>query len=342
MQHRQQHGQTVLIQPHRHPPGVTQLAVIHQGLHLHQQRAAALPGHHHDTAGNGLLVAGQKNSRGIAHFPQALVRHGEHTQLIDGTKAILHRPDHTEAVVLLAFKIEHAVHHMLQHPRPGQGAFLGDMPHQEQGGAGLLGETHQCRSTFAHLRHAARSGAEPFGINGLDGVHHHHPGFFPVGGGQDVLDAGFRHQAQLVHGQVQAPGPQGHLLQGFFPGDVERGLMTRQMSHGLQQNGGFADTRIAADQHHGALHQTAAQDPVQLTGAGGGAGFLHQVDLRHGGDLTGLPGPAGLATPVGGHATIRVELRKSVPGTAIGTLPRPLGEYTAAIAADKLGFCLGH
>ena len=41
VQHRQQHGQAVLLQSHRHPTRVAEGAVIHQGLNLDQQRPGA-------------------------------------------------------------------------------------------------------------------------------------------------------------------------------------------------------------------------------------------------------------------------------------------------------------
>ena len=37
MQHRQQHGETVVVHPHRHPARIGELGVIHQRLQLHQQ-----------------------------------------------------------------------------------------------------------------------------------------------------------------------------------------------------------------------------------------------------------------------------------------------------------------
>ncbi len=48
---------------------------------------------------------------------------------------------------------------------------------------------------------------------------------------------------------------------------------------GLEHQRGFADARIAADEHQGTGHQAAAQHPVEFVDAGGLALF---VDDFHG------------------------------------------------------------
>jgi hypothetical protein len=49
--------------------------------------------------------------------------------------------------------------------------------------------------------------------------------------------------------------------------------------HRLQQQGGFANARIAADQHHAAFDHATAQHPVQLIDAGGVALEVCRLDL---------------------------------------------------------------
>ena len=56
----------------------------------------------------------------------------------------------------IAFEIERRIHHMFQHTRPGQRAFLGDMPHQHQRKAACLGQPDQFSRASAHLRHRPR------------------------------------------------------------------------------------------------------------------------------------------------------------------------------------------
>ena len=115
VQHREQHGQAVLFQPHSDPPGITQLAVVHQGLDLHQQGPGALPYHHHSTAGGGLVAAVEENSRGIFHFLHALLGHGEYPQLIDRAEAVFLAAQGAEARVVGALQQDGAVDHVLQH-----------------------------------------------------------------------------------------------------------------------------------------------------------------------------------------------------------------------------------
>jgi hypothetical protein len=55
----------------------------------------------------------------------------------------------------------------------------------------------------------------------------------------------------------------------------------------LQQQGGFANARVAADQHHAALDHAAAQHPVQVLMAGGGARHIDRIDLAQGGHFGG-------------------------------------------------------
>ena len=66
-QHGQQQRRTVVVKPGSHAAGLPKAAFGHQGLHLHQDRAAAL--HHADNAGAGNLLrpAGKEHFRGVFH-----------------------------------------------------------------------------------------------------------------------------------------------------------------------------------------------------------------------------------------------------------------------------------
>ncbi len=74
----------------------------------------------------------------------------------------------------VALEIQHRVHDMLQHARPGQRAFLGDVADQNDGDVLALGDARQLRGALAHLRHRTGRRSELFGIHGLDRVDHHH------------------------------------------------------------------------------------------------------------------------------------------------------------------------
>ena len=47
----------------------------------------------------------------------------------------------------------------------------------------------------------------------------------------------------------------------------------------LKQQGGFADARLAADEHRAARYDAAAEDPVELSDAGGRARRVVGIDL---------------------------------------------------------------
>jgi hypothetical protein len=111
-----------------------------------------------------------------------------------------------------------------------------------------------------------------------------------------MLDAGLRQQPQAADRAARyrprQPEPvraQAHLLRRLLAGDVEHRLARRHRGGGLQQQRRLADAGIAADQHHRARHQAAAEHPVQLDAARrGGSGCSGQ---RRG------PAPAAAATP---------------------------------------------
>ena len=65
--------------------------------------------------------------------------------------------------------------------------------------------------------------------------------------------------------------------------------MAGEMRQGLQQQRGFADAGIAADQYHPALHQAAAQHAVEFGDAGRRA---RHVTGFHFGQFCNLPDDA--------------------------------------------------
>ena len=68
------------------------------------------------------------------------------------------------------------------------------------------------------------------------------------------------------------------------PVTYSAGRPALQGVHGLQQQGGFANARVAANQHHAAFHDAAAQHAVQLVDA---AGVRHILRLDGGQGITG-------------------------------------------------------
>ena len=89
---------------------------------------------------------------------------------------------------------------------------------------------------------------------------------------QDDLQVGFCHQEQFLwEGYFalaltfeQAYRPHFDLPLGFFAGNIQHRVVFGHFYGGLQQQGRFANARIAADQHHGARYDTASQDARKL------------------------------------------------------------------------------
>ena len=174
VEHGQEHGQAVLLQPHREPLGREAVRIVHQCLNFHQQRPRAFLRDQHARAGHIIAIARQKNRRWVGHTFQSLLGHRKHTQLIGRAEAVFHRPYHAVIGMLVALEIKHRVHHMLEHARAGNRTIFGNMPHQNHRNAHLLGHARELRRTFAHLRHRARRGRDLVGIHGLNRIDHHH------------------------------------------------------------------------------------------------------------------------------------------------------------------------
>ena len=75
-------------------------------------------------------------------------------------------------------------------------------------------------------------------------------------------------------------GTHRHLLQRFFPGDVQGLHLLGKLAQRLQQQGGFPGAWITADQNGTAGHHTAAQHAVKLFKTGRKTRQLFQTDIR--------------------------------------------------------------
>ena len=213
VQHRQQHRQATHVQAQTDAPRHRGVALVDQRLNLDQQRPGALAGDQYHAARGLAAVARQEDRRGVADGAQAALGHGEDAELVDGAEAVLDRPQHPKAAARLALEVEHRVDHVLQHPRPGDGALAGDMADQEQDGAAGLGEAHQPRGALAYLGDRAGGRLQGLGVDRLDRVDDDDPRLFMRGAVEDGLDAGLGQQPQAIRSQLQAMGAHGDLGQ---------------------------------------------------------------------------------------------------------------------------------
>ena len=153
------------------------------------------------------------------------------------------------------------------------------MADQHQRGAGRLGKSRQLRGAFAHLRYAARRGLQRLGIDGLDRVDHRDVGLLRHQYGQNLLELDFRQQVERRRIHRQAAGAQRNLLRGLLAAYIDRIAAAAKNRQRLQQQRGFADAGIAAEQHYRACHQPAAKHPVQLADAGQPARLFECFDF---------------------------------------------------------------
>ncbi len=205
------------------------------------------------------------------------------------------------------------------------------MADQQQHEAAPLGQADQLGGAGAYLGDCAGRGIQAVEIHGLDTVDHHHLGRgADIEAGDDVAQIGGRGQLHRRGHQVEAPGAQPHLVDRLFARDIDAGVFEGQGGGRLQQQRGFADAGIAADQNGGARDQPAAGDAVELGDAGdqagrrgGGAFEADQLDLAAG--FTGEPL---------GHAVGRGFLGDGVPGPAAFAFAGPARVDGTAFLAD--------
>ena len=216
-----------------------------------------------------MLAAREEQGGGIADLCEPFALHGENADLVHRAKAVLEAAQDAILVAALALEAEHDIDHMLQHARAGDGAILGDMAHQHQRHAIFLGIADEFEGTGAHLADGARRALDLVGMHGLDRIDHQQRGrLHAVQRGENVAHRGGGGQLDRRLGQPQPVGPQAHLPGRFLAADVDRRLTGQgQLGRRLQQQGGFADARIAAHENGAARHDAAAQRPVQLGNA---------------------------------------------------------------------------
>lgn len=141
---------------------------------------------------------------------------------------------------------------------------------------------------------------------------------------------------------MQAVGTKANLTEGFFAADVN-GLAA---AHGervanLQEQRGFSNAGIAANEDGGPGDDSATEDTVELADAGWiapGAVGSNVVERRRDGLVGGgKDGAVQIFADVGDGL-----LGEAVPLAAVGALAHPFGLGASAVGADELGVSFGH
>lgn len=260
-------------------------------------------------------------------------------------------------VVGVAFKVEHGVDDVLDEFGAGEEAFFGDVADEADGGAGGLGEIDEFGAAIAELGDAAGGAGVVGTVDHLDGVDDAEGGLDAAEGSGDTFEVGFGEDLErgvLFAGDAEALGAELGLLGGFFGGDVEDALAVGgEMGEGLEEQCGFADAGLAAEEDGAAGDDAAAEDAVEFRDADGDAGDFERRDLvdgeRSAGAFDVFTGLGGCAAGDGeGLGAVDVfgglgDFVEAVPSLAVGAFAEPLGVHGATVAADVIGAVLfGH
>jgi len=223
---------------------------------------------------------------------------------------------------------------MLEDPRPGNRTFLRDVPDDEERRPASLGVARKLRSALAHLRHRPRRRLQHVRPQRLDRIDDGNPGFACIERCGDFLELNLCQQVDSARGERKAPCAHGDLIGRLFSADVERLADASQRRERLQQQCGFADSGIAADQHHLPCDQPATEHAVEFAKTGRRALDLLRFDRRQRDrDCVAREAPP---APVGNR------LGQRPGGAARRTGAEPLQRACATIGADESGLGFGH
>ena len=87
--------------------------------------------------------------RRVGHADESAIGHLEQTELARRPEAVLDRPQQPQGVMPLALERQHRVDGVLERPRPGERAVLGDVADEHDGDVAALGLDDSC---WAHSR----------------------------------------------------------------------------------------------------------------------------------------------------------------------------------------------
>ena len=285
-----------------------------------------------------MVGALQEDGGRIGHFLHAALGHGEDAEFVDGAEAVLLAAQRPIAAAGRHFEHHEAVDHVLEHLRPGQAAFLGDVAHHRHRDAGLLGQPHQLRRRLAHLRGAAGQAFGALRLHHLDRIHDHELRPFRRDQLGNAFDDGLRSHREVALGQSQPSGAGGDLLEGFLAAHVQHADGAGEGCGDLQQQRTLAGAWVAPHEHHGTWHEAAAEHAVQLARAAGDAialGGFYLMQLGRARNTAGIAAAGALGLGDG-------DLAEGVPLAAGGALALPLGVFRAAIGADEGCSGFGH
>ncbi len=221
---------------------------------------------------------------------------------------------------------------MLKQTRPGERPVLGDVTHQYRRGHAALAGVHNLRGYGPDLTDVAGQTVRAFRGERLYGVDNEQiRRGVPFQQGEHVLDPRCGDGQKIVVQHAQTVGAILDLRQRFLAAHVERNPARRgHRARHLEEQRGFADSRLAAHEKGAARHQPPPEHAVERVKPG--PERLMPVFLHVGqGD--------GLHRPEASHWALTASLRrgrhqfKSIPRLAGKALPPPQGRLGPALRA---------
>ena len=160
--------------------------------------------------------------------------------------------------VAVALEVQHDVDEVLEQPRPGDRAVLGDVADEHGRDAALLGHPDQRGRDLADLADVARRPVDLGAGDGLHRVDDQQVGLDRVDVAEDRGQVGLGGQEQVVAQCADAVGPQPHLGGGLLAGDVERASPLGEPRGHVEQQGRLAHARLAG---HAARRRPGTMPP---------------------------------------------------------------------------------
>ena len=160
------------------------------------------------------------------------------------------------------------------------GTILVDMADDEHRDLLLFGHGKQPGRALLDLTDRAGRGRDIHAAHRLDGVDDDKVRLFLFDEAADLVHVVFGSQIDILLRDLQPGRAEFHLPHRLLAGDIQHRVLVRDGPAKLEQHRGFAYARLAAEQHHAAQHDAAAQHPVQFRDAGQDAAFfLGSADL---------------------------------------------------------------
>ena len=156
LQYRQQHVHAPQVKSRGRTLRRTVGRRAHERLRLDEEGTYPLNGRGNGNAAHPLVTVREEQLRRVAHLAQTIATHLVDTQFGRTSETILDAAQDTVHIVLVALKLQHTVHDMLQYLRSRDATLLVDMSDEDSRNVALLGKLQQRGCTFAYLYDATR------------------------------------------------------------------------------------------------------------------------------------------------------------------------------------------